>query len=211
MTKEEMLAKVRMFADEATEDFYLDDEEIYPALSEAQVEVVRQIANQWFYNGRERLKPMPRSLNGLVTNVSGTISTGAYQFVYPTLFVIPVTLQWNPNSSAPASGKYCLPVNETNEMNRLKANQYLAGGYYMAWDGTSIFLNPVSADASAGYSLQYIKMPVDITVSVEPESGSDCHDAIVERAMWILMKDREAQIAQAHLQLYATLLQGLTQ
>ena len=54
MTNVEMLARTRVFLDEATEDFYLDDEEIYPALAEAQLELCNTLAQSWIKTGPDK-------------------------------------------------------------------------------------------------------------------------------------------------------------
>lgn len=210
MTNLEMLAKVRTFLDESAEDFYFDDEEIYPALSDAQREIVNVIANNWFYQGRPLYAPIPRTLQPLVLDTSGTLALGTNSITVASQVVVPVSLRWNPNGAVVADLKNCVFVTE-GEVYMLISNKSLADGYYAWWNNTGVYVNPISANASASYNLKTIKAPVDITASVQPVTDEVAHDAIVERSLWLLLKDRETQQAQIHLQMYGQLLQGLMQ
>ena len=207
MTNTEMLAKLRSFLDEATADLYIDATELYPALTEAQKELVKTISDAWYDEGKGIHKRVPKAVMPLVSAVASTIASGSNSFALATI-VVPVSMKWNPDGAV-ADGKQCTFGNSSGEFLKLLDNSLLAGGSYCWWDGVNVYVNPVSAHASAGYSLGLITEPTDIDASTQPVTDEVAHDAIVERACWILLKDRESQQAQVHLQMYGALLQGL--
>jgi hypothetical protein len=205
MTNAEMLVRLRSLLDETTADLYIDATELYPALSLAQIDVCKDVANYWDENGRKNMKPLPLTIRDGVTTLSSTIASGAFSFAVGDI-IMPVAIKWNP-AGAVASGKMCTYV--SGEVRKLLENSLLADAYTFYDQDGYIWVNPVSTDNSAGYLLEYIDTPTDIDVSTQPVLQDVSHDAIVERACWILLKDRETQQAQLHLQMYGTLLQGL--
>lgn len=208
MTNAEMVVKVRSFLDESAEDFYFDDEEIYPALSDAQRELTKTIADTWFYQLRPTLAPVPKAIQPLIFADNGVIISGSYEIVLTKSIIVPVGLRWNPAGGLVTGLKPVIFITD-GEVYHLLANKELSDGFYCWWNSTKAFVNPPSTNAGASYFFDYIQNPVDITASVQPTTDEVAHDAIVERALWVLLKDRETQQAQLHLQLYGQLLQGL--
>jgi len=209
MTNAEMLAKVRSLLDETSEDYYLDDEEIYPALLSAELELVKTIADVWFYQLKPTLAPVPKAIQPLVFSDNGTLTTGLYDFSPTHSLMVPISMRWNPNGAVVADLKPAIFLSD-GEVYHLLANKELKDGIYCWWVSGKVFLNPPSASVAGTYFFDYIRKPAGISASLQPTTDSVAHDAIVERAMWILLKDREVAVAQTHLQLYGQLLQGLT-
>lgn len=206
-----MLAKLRTFLDEATTELYIDASELYPALAEAQRELVQAIANNWYDEGRGQFKRIPKAIMPLLTAVSAAIASGSNSFALATI-VVPVSMDWdfesNPGNTAE---KQCLFIGSSGVALKLLENSLLVDGRYCWWDGVNVYVNPISADNASSYTFSYIKEPSEIGGAVQPDTDAIAHDAIVERACWILLKDRESEQANIHLQLYGTLLQGLMQ
>lgn len=208
MTNTEMLFKLRAMLDEASAELYVDATDLYGALSDAQLELCNVIALSWYEENQVKLAAIPRAIQPLITTKAGTIATPSHSFILIDI-IRPISIQWNPESSTIADGKYCVFTSSDGAFLKLLENSLLSGGHYSWWDGALVFVNPPSNHANAGYSLEYIKVPVDISSSVQPITNEVAHDAIVERACWIILKDRENEQANIHLRMYGTLLQGL--
>lgn len=207
MLNTEMLAKLRAFADETTADFYIDATNLYGALSDAQIELCKDVANFWDMNKRKEMLPIPLVIRDLITTSASTMASGVNSFVLADIILL-VSLKWNPAGTLP-TGKQCLYVGGGGEFQKLLENSLLSDGYYYYSAQGKVYVNPVSSDGTASYSLEYIDTPTDISSSVQPVVQDVGHDAIVERAAWILLKDRETEQANIHLQMYGKLLQGL--
>ena len=207
MLNTEMLTKLRAFLDEATEDFYIDDDDLYGALTDAQLELAKDVANVWDTQKRKLMLPIPLVIRDLLDTATGTIASGANSFNLTDIILL-VSLKWNPNGAVTA-GKNCTFVGSAGAINKLLENRFLTGGYYFWAESGLVYVNPVSADNTASYSFVYLDTPTDISSSVQPVIQEVGHDAVVERACWIILKDRESEQAQAHLQMYGNLLQGL--
>lgn len=202
-----MLARLRSFLDEATADIFNDTTELYPALSLAQLELTQTVAKHWDVQKRKQMQPIPLVIRDLTINVSATINLLANSFQKLGI-ILPIAMRWNPDGAV-ATGKQCILANGSGDFLRLLDNRLLSDGYYYWLMGGVVYVNPASADNGATYDLEYVNTPVDISSSVQPVTHEVGHDAIIERACWILLKDRESEQAQAHLQMYGNLLQGL--
>lgn len=211
MTKTEMLFKLRGWVDEATADFYADATDLYGALTDAQLEVVKQLADNWKLKSKqtpEGLK-IPIALMPLITTETGTINSGLGTDTLTAEPIQVISVQWQLDGSLTAGSPWAVELSQSDNSLRLFQNALLSTGTYYWWDEGNLYVRPLSSDNSAAYSIVFIDTPVDITSGVEPETGVVAHDAIVERAAWILLKDRESEQAQVHLQLYTQLLEGL--
>ena len=202
-----MLARLRSFLDEATADLYNDTTELYPALSLAQQEIAHIICINWYNNGREQFKPIPLAVTnpGMITTATGTIASGSNNFAVTDVIAL-IFAYWDPTNTAP---RQCVFAGNSGSFRQLLGNSLLSGGWYASWNGSKVFLNPISSDASASYTVEYFNEPADISSSVQPSLGDIAHDAVIERACWILLKDRESEQANVHLQIYAALMKGL--
>jgi hypothetical protein len=201
-----MLARLRSFLDEDSADIFNDTTELYPALSLAQLELMQAVAGQWDKNGRKNMKELPLVIRDLVDQSGGAIAVGVRLFNL-TDVILGITLKWNP-AGAITAGKMCTYVG-AGTIEKILENRFLEDGYYFWMNKGTVLVNPVSTDNNASYSFTYLDSPVDITASVQPVIQEVGHDAVVERACWILLKDRESEQANVHLQMYGQLLQGL--
>ena len=204
MTSAAMLARTRVFLDEATADFYLDAS-IYIALSESQREITSILTNAWYKN--KSIRPIPKALEDSLNTVTSTIGSGLNSYA-ATNIIKTISMKWNP-TGAVASGKYCIHLADDNNSRLLIENPLLSTGYYVWWDTNNVYVNPVSAHASAGFTHKYIQEPSEIADATPPSINNIAHEAVIERALWILLADDEKALAQAHLQLYGKLLEGL--
>lgn len=211
MTKTEMLFKLRGWVDEASADFYVDATDLYGALTDAQLEVVKQLSDNWKLKSKQTpagLK-VPIALMPLITTETGTINSGLGTDTLTGEPIQVISVQWLSSGALTAASPWAIELSESDNSQRLFQNTLLSTGTYYWWDEGNLYVRPLSSDNSAAYSIVFIDTPVDITSAVEPETGVVAHDTIVERAAWILLKDRESEQAQIHLQLYAQLLEGL--
>jgi hypothetical protein len=208
MDKVTMLARLRTFIDEESEVFYDTDAELYPALSLAQRELSKAIADTWKAKGGK----VPLAIAPLITTEALTFSAPLpnwAQFTGKPLQII--ENQFQKDGAITVDSPFTVEINQS-ERGRLTQNGLLSDGYYHWFTDATLFLHPVPASpTSANAKCTFIDTPVDITASVDPETDECAHDAIIQRALWILLKDGEATKAQAHLQLYTSLLQGLIQ
>lgn len=212
MDKVEILRRLRNFIDEASEDFFNDDLDLYPALTLAQLEVAEVLADDW--KKKELLSgtpvKIPTALLPLRKAFSSVIASGAnsHAMTFEPLQVISV--QWQSDGAViSATSPFAVEVEEGGNFGRIRQNPFLIDGTYFHWTQVLLRVFPFSTDASAGFEVIMIEVPTDITASVDPIIGETAHDAIVERACWILLKDRESDQAGTHLQLYTQLIQGL--
>lgn len=205
-----MLLKLRGWLDEVSNDFYDDTTELYPALSLAQLELTKDVANHWDVNKRKLMLPVPLVIRDLTTNSTAQISLGANTFAKTDVILL-ISMRWNPDGALSAGGRQCLYTSGSGSFLKVQENRLLSDGYYYYALGGVVHVNPISADNAATYDLEYIDTPTDISSSVQPVVQDVGHDAIVERAAWIVLKDRESEQANLHLQMYGKLLQGLVE
>lgn len=211
MTNSEMLFKLRGWVDEASADFYADATDLYGSLTDAQLEITKQLADNWKLKSKqspEGLK-LPVALMPLRTVEADTINSGLGNDSLTGSPIQVTSVQWQSDGSITASSPYAVELSDSENSFRLLQNSLLSTGIYYWWTSSNIFVRPLSTDNNATYSITFIDTPVDITSGVQPEIGAVAHDAVIERAAWILLKDRESEQAQVHLQLYAQLLEGL--
>lgn len=199
-----MLFRVRSFLDEEAAELYIDNTELYPALSLAQLELVKNVADIW----AQKKGKLPLAIEPLKTTQSGTITIGGFTAPISEQIVRVISLRWQFDGVITATSPYAIELADELAARRMLANRLLTDGTYFWYIYNEITVHPIST-GSAGYSTNFIKVPVDITTSVQPETHDVAHDAIVERALWILLKDRESEQANIHLQMYGTLLKGL--
>jgi hypothetical protein len=212
MIRTEMLLKLRNFVDEASQDFYDDGNDLYPALAEAQRELLLTVANVW----REKVtaggsQSVPKVIQTMINKQTATLGIGLDEITV-TDMIVPISMVWNPDGTITNAfeGDNCIYIN-TDKAQHILRNSLLEDGFYFwLFETNGLQLNPKSANSNATYILDYIQeIANDIDASNDPELDEVGHDAIIERACWILLKDRESDQAQIHLQLYGQLLQGL--
>jgi hypothetical protein len=210
MDKAEILARLRSILDEATETFYDDDTELYPALSLAQIELVKAVADNWKVRSDASDVPVkvPKAITPLLTTEKSVIATTNFSVAISGSPIQAVSCQWQSDGAIVDGSPYAVELAEPTAR-RMIQNTYLANGIYYWYTSDLLTVNPVSSSGSAEAEIIFIDTPVDITASVDPETDAVAHDAIVERASWILLKDRETEQAQLHLQMYGVLLEGL--
>lgn len=212
MTNTGMLARLRTFLDEASEVFYDDDAELYVALTLAELEMIKVIADAWrqrMLKGEEPIK-MPVAimpLRALELGAVSAIGDKADTLSAPALQA--VSMKWNPDGAITAGGKQAVELSQGDTALRMVETPYLEDGYYFWWEEVTLYFNPPSTVDDAEWSFVFIGYPQGISSSLQPEIDSVAHDAVVERACWILLKDRETEQANLHLQMYGGMMKGL--
>ena len=211
MDKVEILARVRTFLDEESEVFYDNDLEVYPALSLAQTEMTKQIADKWKERQLALTEPkrIPLAVQPLLTTEKTAIATLGISTSIAGDPIQITSCQWDKDGAIDTASPYAIELAGGGDAQRMIHNSLLSDGVYFWYTSDLVSVNPPSADDLAEVEIIFIKTPVDITSAVDPSMHSVAHDAIAERALWILMKDRETEQAMAHLQLYGSLLEGL--
>lgn len=204
MTRTEMLAYVRTHLDEVSEVFYLDDEEIYPALHEGQIEVANVVAKRWLESNRNKeLSEVPLTLQPLVTNTTSPLASGASSFSAPTLMFL-INVKWTPSAIAHTTyptTQNCVLISPS-QVNRFLQNPLTKDGFYAWRKGATVYVNPASSITNAVATYDYFKtFTYDIDATHDAELHEVSHKAICEKALWILLKDRELQLAQLHEQM----------
>lgn len=202
MTNTEMLARTRVFLDEATAKFY-SDANIYEALSQAQKEIGLVIAQHWFKNLRGDGKPLPVAIRPLTVLTTGTLTDDKDTIAD---IVIPI---WFHTEALPTIYRHTYVEDDAIGEFILSSPIFDAGTteHYYYIEGTTVYS---VGSAGTSYRIKYIKRATDIDGSTQPILDEVAHDAIIERALWIMLAD-ESPLGQTHLQLYQGLLQGLLQ
>lgn len=209
MTSPQLNVKVRTFLDESSEDFFSDDE-IYTALSSAQLEIANVLSQAWKQKHRiDPFTPVPITLQGLITTESGTIALGTNSVSWTNTPLAVISCFWQHNGAVDADTTPAVEISQGENSYRLIQNPLLADGNFYWWNQTTLYVNPKSTSVLAEYNVTIIDTPTDIGVSTNPEIGDVAHDALCERALWLLMKDEQTALATQHLTLYSKLIQGL--
>ena len=211
MTNTEMLAKLRAFLDEATADYYVDATDLYGALTDAQLEIATVISANWKQRQLLSDKPVktPKTLYGIRAIELGSISSGNQTVAIAGDPLQVLSVIWQFDGVIVTESPYAIEMAEGGETKRIWFSSLTKDGTYFYYNPNLLTVHPISTDNSAGYTLVFFDAPVDISSSVQPELDAVSHDAIVERACWILLKDRESEQAKIHLEMYSALLQGL--
>uniref|UniRef100_A0A6H1ZQS3 Uncharacterized protein n=1 Tax=viral metagenome TaxID=1070528 RepID=A0A6H1ZQS3_9ZZZZ len=206
MTNTEMLAKVRFLVDEANIGFYDNNSEIFPALTDGQRHYASIILSQYI----ARLKvnpsePIPETLLPLYTSTGSTLGAGIVLFTKPTDLLYDIGLSLTVNSVSYQPIKRELSKIILTE----KADTYLGGSYsYYNIDGTNVNLeNGAVTPTSTTYTFYYLKIPTDITSSVNPILPSFTHMSICQYAFAdLLIKARRSNDAQLAFQKFLTMI-----
>ena len=215
MTTAEMITMIRGYLDEATADFFVDNTDLYPALASAEIEILHTLSQMWWDRviKSKNTVPLPLALSDSTVTDQINLGSGIYLATF-TDFLYPIEVRWNPTGVTQTypDMQACAFLGSDLEAYRLKTNPLTAGSYF-CWRAANAHyfkLNPASSVVTSLAIVQYIALPsTRIASGVDPTINEVAHQAIVHRAMWIVTKDREVQLAQTHLQLYTQLLQGL--
>ncbi len=211
MTNAEMLARVRSMLDEATAELYIDATELYPALSLAQIELSKTIADNWHERQGTNFVPVniPLAIQDLIETEKNVITTSAVSTAISADPLQIISCQWQSDGAIVDGSPYCIEIAQGVSGRKILINSLLSDGLFFFFADQLLTVHPVSTNGSAEAEITFFDTPVDITSGVQPETNAVAHDAIVERACWILLKDRETEQANTHLQMYGALLQGL--
>lgn len=201
MTQTEMLAYVRTYLDEASENFYLDDEEIYPALTLAQFEILNIVAKKWIEDSvNKNVQDVPLVIQPLVANTTSLLASGANSASVPLAFML-INVKWTPSAIAHTTypkTQNCIRITPS-QANRFLLNPLTKNGFYFWRKNQTVYVNPVSSITNAVLTYDYIANPTtDIDATHSAQLHEIGHQAICERALWLLLKDRETDQAQAH-------------
>lgn len=196
-----MVAYVRTYLDEPTEAYYYDDEEIYPALTEAQIEVANIVAKRWLeLNRNKEVSEIPLVIQPLVANFTTLLASGATSFSAPLMMFL-INLKWTPSAIAHTTyptTQNCIKISPSQSVRYLQ-NPLTKDGFYVWRKNATLYVNPPASVTNAVATYDCIKsFTGDITASIQPELHEVGHRAICEKALWLLLKDREVQVAQAH-------------
>lgn len=211
MTSVEMLQMVRAYLEETSEKFYLDDEEIFPALAEAQEEIIHAVMKNW---EKDRTQPFPSVLQDLVVGATTVIGTADPAEITGTEHMGIVRISWNPAEAGVGSypNRRECDIVSAGEVDKYKYNPEMANSY-IAWQSKTrkVYVLPIGTNAGASAIYETVNRVSAIAVGQNPSIGEEGHEACVFRALWILLKDRELQHAQLHLQRYNQILVRLMQ
>ena len=191
MTSVEMLARLRSLLDETPEGFWTDDLDCYPALTIAQLEVIKNIAPYKSIALRTILARAVQASKSFTT-VTGLSLPGDFYLMY--------------SIKANATGGTEHPAHERILRNDFEDNPYMnseADRLYYTISGKDnalkIFFETDFANGSI--TMDYISKPEDITASVDHELDGIAHAAIVYSAFGYLLLKAKLPATNA-LQLY---------
>lgn len=178
MTSTEMLARLRTLLDETPEGFWDDDTDCYPALSLAQLEVIKAIAP---------FKSI--ALRTLLARAAQTAQTFAINtgLDLPADFFLMYSIKGN------ATGGTQHTCYERTQRHDYEDNPYMSSAadrLYYTISGTdgnlTIFFE--TAFVAGSVTMDYITKPEDITSSVNPELDSIADNAIIYYAFAHLLQ-----------------------
>ena len=131
MTNTEMLAQLRSFLDEATADFYADATELYGALSNAQIELARALADDWKQKERSSTNPInpPKAILPLRTLELGTINSGVRTATITAAPLQFMNVNWQSDGAVTATSPWLVELSEGgNAFRMMFNNKYLRNG-----------------------------------------------------------------------------------
>jgi hypothetical protein len=198
MTTATVLASVRTLLDEANASYW-ENTEVYQSLTDAQNAMcglalsVYQTKLNATSNGDVDI---PLILEPLHTTKSGTLPFGQDTITLPNPVLSVISVQYNPNATTPL---YPVRMRERSEASVFqKSNSYLGSignDYYVRFKGNIILIfETASAFDYAGYSIEIIAQPIDISASVDPILPDITQLSLVEFAFSkLLAKDQRTQ------------------
>jgi hypothetical protein len=185
MTATEMLVRLRTLFDERLSQFWDDELDCYPALTDGQNEYISLTLAQ--YKAKlsiNSLEPLPETLRVLYVKKDASITTTS--ITLPTDFLYDISLS--------LGSPYLRPLLK-RELSRAypfeKANSLLgATGYYYSIINDKINLEiPTPTNPSGvSYGLEYLKVPAKIDSNTNPIAPSFAHQTIVIFAFAQLLK-----------------------
>lgn len=193
-------AKVRVYLEESSNGFWTDDTEIYPALTDGQREIINYVLTVYkMKSGLNGIEQLPQILRDIQTNTTGTGTASLpADFLYPAA----VTM---------SGGIVRIRHTISNPSFAKAYNTYLAATASQPvcyFSSSQIVFE--SGSGSIAWTLQYFKVPSDITSSVDPTLGALAYNAIVEYATAFLLRKDENPRSETHYQNFFQLLQNLT-
>ena len=182
-----MLARLRTLLDETPEGFWDDNTDCYPALSIAQLEVIKAIAPHKSIALRTVLQRAKQELKDFAVDTGLDLPSDFY-------------MMYSIKANATGSTQY--PAYERTERNDFEDNPYLSSNsdrLYYTISGTNNKLKIYfEVDFVQGYiTMDYITKPADITASVEPELDSIAHNAIMQYAYAYLLQKAKLDSKEA--------------
>lgn len=173
MTSSEMQTRLRSMLDEDSNQFWDDDTELYPFLTDGQTEAFKLL-----------LKKNPKDVRLDVLQKAASGTADAY-------IDIPSDMWDNNILTAYWNSVYCDIRLFDKTLQYLKSNSYKAPVTqrpitYIIPASSKIFFEP--SGSSIAYSLTYFSKPTDISSSVEPIISSNLHYAVILFAFSSLLK-----------------------
>lgn len=211
MTSATMLARARMFLDEASASFW-SDAEIYYGLSDGQ----REVANLALAIFRAKSKitdvPVPEVLRELIKNTSGTIaSPGVGYLALPADYWQFLSGRYKHDSGA--TEKILRYQEHNHYLQYYEDNEWITYDTkteYLVWTDATNFNFSRASTGSGTYDINYFQKPTEIASGTEPILSDFTHEAIVYYAVAdMLMKDQRLQEAQVYFQKFLQLTQNL--
>ncbi|MFA5715246.1 MAG: hypothetical protein WC998_05880 [Candidatus Paceibacterota bacterium] len=183
MLTAELLSGLRTLLDEATEEFWTD-EECYTALSNGQSEYISIILAQ--YKAKSLInpsEPIPEILKPLYTESVQSI-VGATTLALPPTFLYDISVYLG------APYEKALLKRELSKSRRFEqANIYSSGnGEYYSIDGTNINLEIDNVPVSLSVTFDYLVKPTYIGALIEPILPDFTHNSVITYAYAELLK-----------------------
>lgn len=187
MTSIEMLARLRTLLDETPEGFWDDDEDCYPALSIAQLEVIKTIAPSKPIALRSLISPFA------LTPLTFTVAEG---LDLTSDFLLMYSIKAN------ATGGTQKPAIERTARHDFEDNPYMSSAadrlfYTISGENEALKLFFETDFVAGAITLDYITKPEDITESVEPEIDSIAHNAVIYYAFSFLLQKAKLGAGEA--------------
>jgi hypothetical protein len=187
MTSAEMLARLRTLLDETPEGFWEDDEDCYPALSLAQLEVVKTLAPF------KSMALRPIKERSALTAQSFAITDGLN--LAADFYMI-----WSVRANA--IGGTQKPAYERIERNDYEDNPYLSSEndrlyYSISGDASALKIFFEKTFINGSITMDYIIKPPDIDSEGQPSIDGIAHNAIVYYAFAYLLQKAKLPSAEA--------------
>lgn len=178
MTSTEMLARLRTLLDETPEGFWEDTLDCYPALSLAQLEVIKVLAPY-----------KSIALRTVLTRAAQTAQT----FAVDTGLDLPADFYMMWSIKANAIGGTQHPAYDRSQRHDFEDNPYMSSEndrlfYTISGTDGNLTIFFETAFTNGSITMDYVTKPEDIDATTDPEIDSIAHNAIVYYAFAYLLQ-----------------------
>lgn len=214
MNSAEMLSSLRTLLDEKVSGGFYEDADLYNALRSGELELAtRLFAVYKAKTEQNKGEALPFVLTPLYNEIEQVMGAGVATIPLPNGVIGILSVQYNHSGPSPLYPVYSRDVSSVKHFS--KNNYFLKSDknknvYYFTYTPISGYVEletPSESEDSLAH-VCYIKHPSGISALVQPTLESNTHEAIIQYALWYILrkdKDYQAQEYQKFLSMVQTL------